>query len=122
MLLANSSIAINKFSCFCMYLRETLAVCLVQKITKGWMAFAPAASFRPFYKTISSYFMFNCTRDVSPLLSTRRDGFGPRLQAYARTEASVIINEKELGAVNVLERSATVDKTLRFVTYLPVDT
>lgn len=85
----------KKLGCYCTYITGRAIGYTVQKITKDWILLAQTAGTRPFSKSVLPYLIFNRTRNIFEILTSREDGSVPRSQADDHVEASGSLSEKE---------------------------
>lgn len=67
----------------------------MQKTMKPCNPLAQAVGMRPFFNKFSLYLMFNCTRNVSEVLTRNGDGFVATFQAGDLAEPSYLVSEKK---------------------------
>lgn len=87
----------------------------MQRITRAWTSLAHGAEIRPFFEMVSSYLIFNRTRNIFEVLSMKEDGYVPRAQANDLAETSGTVSNREEVAVEVCDRSAVVNEVPRCV-------
>lgn len=73
---------------------------------------------RLFFKTASSYLMFNRTKNVFQVIYRKNVGSVPVLQTSDLPKATVPMSQKEEVATKVCNVSGVVNKALRYVTFL----
>lgn len=112
------------FSCSCTYITGALIGYTVQKTSKAWIVLAQGSEMPPCSEMRSPHLISNRTCNVLEVLPRKEDCFAPTLQTHDLVEAFGSVSRKEEVGAEIRERSAAIEKPLRYVTYLfvkPVD-
>lgn len=67
---------------------------------------------------VSFYVMFNPRQNIFKIFSRKEDCYPPKLRANDFVDATVSVSEKEEVAAEVWAKSASIDETLRYDTYI----